>query len=306
MVGWLTDVEGIQVGHWTDGDGATGCTVVVCDPAAVGAVDVRGGAPGTRETDLLRPGGLVQRVDAILLTGGSAFGLAAATGVVRYLEERGRGYPTAAGLVPIVPAAVIYDLATGDARSRPDDAAGFAACEAAQSGPVEEGSVGAGMGAVVARRLGPAGMLRGGVGTARRVTSDGAVVGSLVVVNALGMVYDEQGQPLSGGKIAPGDDVPALFGNSTIGVVATDATLDRLALTRLAAQGQNGLARCIRPVHTQFDGDTLFALSTERRVRGASLEELGELAAAAVVEAVLRAVRHAKPFGGIRSVGAQA
>lgn len=301
MAGWITDVPGILVGHWTDQDAATGCTAVVCDPKAVGAVDVRGGAPGTRETDALRPQGLVQHVDTVLLTGGSAFGLASATGAMRYLEELDRGFPTPGGRVPIVPAAVLYDLTVGNSRVRPNEQSGYLACQAAAHGAVPEGSVGAGAGATVGKRVGLTWAMRGGIGTASRAAHDGTLVGAIVAVNALGDIFDPETNEWVAGCRAPQStpNGPLVYGNTTIGVVATDAPLDRVQLTHLAIQAHNGLARCIRPVHTRYDGDTMFALGTAGRSRGASIEELGALIVEAVIEAVLRAVRRATSLPGI-------
>src|SRR5947209_5110967 len=214
-MGGLTDIAGVTVGHWTDLEAGTGCTVVLCEPAAVAGVDVRGAAPGTRETDLLRPGSLVGRVDAILLTGGSAFGLAAATGVVRFVEEHGRGFPTVAGRVPIVPAAVLFDLGIGRADVRPDDASGYAACLAAGLA-IEEGCVGAGTGATVAKLGGPAGARKSGLGTHAVALADGSVVAALVVVNAVGSIVDPAtGQVVAAPRVVETAEPPLLAGTST-------------------------------------------------------------------------------------------
>ncbi|MBI1886495.1 MAG: P1 family peptidase [Chloroflexi bacterium] len=311
----ITAIEGIAVGHWDDPDAATGCTVVLCPDGAVASADVRGGAPGTRETDLLRPGNLVEQVHAVLLTGGSAFGLDAATGVMRWLEERGAGFPTGAGPVPIVTAAVLYDLSVGRPDVRPDAAAGYAACEAAATGrAIEEGSVGAGTGASVGKALGPERAVKGGVGTACEGTASGVAVAALVAVNCFGEVVDpETGRVIAGPRgekkgfestiealrAAPPAGVFGGVTNSTIGVVATDAALAKAECLRLAAMAQNGLARVVRPAHTQVDGDTLFALATGRSGAAADLTVLGALAARAVERAIVRAVTAAKGLAGV-------
>lgn len=307
LAGGLTDVAGIRVGHATDRRGATGCTVVLCPDGARCAVDVRGGAPGTRETDLLGPGRLVQEVHAICLAGGSAFGLAAADGVMRWLEERGIGFDTGVARVPIVPAAILFDLAVGDPRARPDAAMGYAACEAASPGPVAEGSVGAGTGAVVGSILGPAGARKGGVGTASLRTAGGWTVAALVVLNCYGGVRDPStgrwlvGPPPAAGSAEP-VGWPGAGTNTTLVVVATDAPLDRDRLYRIAQLAQAGLARVVAPVHTLLDGDIAFALATGRRAGEpgpAELLALGDAAAELVARAALRAVREAEPLAGV-------
>lgn len=296
--GDLADVPGVRVGHWSDEVGRTGCTVVLLpDDGAVTAVDVRGAAPGTRETDLLAPDAIVPGVHAVLLTGGSAFGLAAADGVVRRLEERGIGLPTPAGPVPLVPAAVVFDLPTGSAQARPDRDAGHAATLAAEAGgPCGNGRVGAGTGATVGKLLGPDRAAPGGVGTASWRLPGGATVGVVVVVNALGDVVDDDGRVLAGpGTVAHllGAEAPAappLGTNTTLAVVATDLALSKAAAQRLAAVAHDGLARSIRPVHTAYDGDTVFAASTGDR----PLDEATSLVLhAAAVELVAAAVRRA-------------
>lgn len=311
----ITDVPGIRVGHATDLAALTGCTVILPDQPAVAGVDVRGGAPGTRETDLLQAGRLVNEVHAILLTGGSAFGLAAAAGVMRWLEERGRGYKTAFGPVPIVPAAVLYDLGIGRSDRRPDPDMGYAACAAATDGPVEEGNVGAGTGATVGKALGMNFAMRGGLGSASETLPGNVVVGALVVVNCLGDVYD----PVTNARLA-GARAPAggqatdssefikrghasrtgiyLEGlNTTLAVVAVNAQLDKADLTRVAQVAHNGLARTIRPVHTQYDGDTVFALATGGPP--ADVTAISIAAADAVAQATVRAVKKATSAGGI-------
>lgn len=300
--GSICDVPGILVGHATDDIGLTGCTVVLCEAGAVGGVDVRGAAPGTRETDLLRPESTVERVNAIVLTGGSAFGLDAAGGVMQFLEQRGTGYPVRSTVVPIVPGAVIFDLGLGDHRARPDAAMGIAACRAASSEPPAEGSVGAGTGATVGKRRGQASAMKGGVGTASTMV-DGVTIGSLVVVNAVGDVVDETGAVLAGTR--PGgsdpDGQPAVAANTTIGVVATDLPLDKAGATRLAQAAHDGLARAVRPAHTAFDGDTFFALSTTKN--GSRTWPIPPAISAAVTDvvalAICRAVRLARGRGGV-------
>jgi L-aminopeptidase/D-esterase-like protein len=294
----ITDVPGVRVGHWSDLVGRTGCTVVLLpDEGAVAGVDVRGSAPGTRETDLLRPGMLVERAHAICLCGGSAFGLAAADGVMRYLRERGVGFPAGPARVPIVPAAVVFDLGVGSADAHPGPDEGYAASAAAGS-PVAEGRVGAGTGATVGKLLGPDLGSPGGVGSAAVRLPGGAVVGALAVVNAVGDVVGRDGRVLAG--IRDGTDAwrtlleggappRATFGtNTTLGVVATDAALDRMQCQKLAQVAQDALALAIRPAHTMFDGDTVFAVSTG--TAGADMTSLGAAAVEALRTAIERAV----------------
>src|SRR5918911_4916537 len=223
----IASVRGIRVGHWTHLEAGTGCTVVLCEAAESVGVDVRGSAPATRETDLLRPGSLVGRAHAVLLTGGSAFGLDAAGGVMRFLEQRGNGFPTSVGVVPVVPTAAIFDLALGRADVRPDATAGYAACLAART-LVEEGTVGAGTGATVAKMGGPRNRMKGGIGTASRQLIDGSVVAAMVAVNAVGAVYDPltaQGVAMPRGR--PEEEMAATTAgaNTTVGVIATSAML---------------------------------------------------------------------------------
>jgi L-aminopeptidase/D-esterase-like protein len=301
----LTAIDGIRVGHWTNIDAGTGCTVVLCEQGAVAGVDVRGGAPATRETDLLRPGSLVGLAHAIVLSGGSAFGLDAATGVMRYLEERGVGYETAAGPVPIVSAASLYDLNIGR-NERPNADAGYAACEAAGL-TVAEGCVGAGTGATVAKLGGPEGAIKSGIGTACMTLLDGTLVAALVAVNALGSVYD----PNTGDPIAlprsekTGWRFPFATTNTTIGVIATNARLDSLGVNRLASMGHDGMATAIRPSHTLYDGDTLFALSLPApNAAHTDTLALDRAAAAVVAEAIVRGVQAATPMYGYPSAKA--
>ena len=308
--GAITQVRGLEVGQFTDPRRPTGCSVVIARTGAVGGVDVRGAAPGTRETDLLDPANLVGVVHAVLLTGGSAWGLDAAGGVMRWLEEEGVGLYVGSApgqVVPIVPAAVLFDLHLGDARIRPDAAAGYAACQAAGD-EIAQGNAGAGAGATVGKLFGMPYAMKGGIGTAS-VTLEGVTVGALIAVNALGDVVDpaagtpiagartEDGQQLRGSVVAAlaGDKPLALLAgaNTTIGVVATDAPLTKAQCQRLAGAGHDGLARAIRPVHTMSDGDTLFALSTG--MAGAlDFNVLCTMAGEAVARACVNAVRAAQ------------
>ena len=288
----LRDVPGIRVGHWTDADRATGCTVVLApDGGAVAGVDVRGSAPGTRETDLLRPTALVDRINAICLAGGSAFGLAAADGVMRRLAERGIGFATAVRPVPIVPAAILFDLAVGDPDAFPDADAGHAATLAAEANDgTLEGRVGAGTGATVAKLGGMELAQPGGVGSAARRLPDGSVVGALVVCNALGDIHARDGRAL---VTAAGGAVPPPVGNTTLVVVGTDASLDRAGCRKLAELGHDALAIGIRPAHTMFDGDVVFAISTGDGSPSPpeALFVLGAAAVDAIGEAIERSVR---------------
>ena len=308
--GAITQVRGLEVGQFTDPRRPTGCSVVIARTGAVGGVDVRGAAPGTRETDLLDPANLVGVVHAVLLTGGSAWGLDAAGGVMRWLEEEGVGLYVGSApgqVVPIVPAAVLFDLHVGDARIRPDAAAGYAACQAAGD-EIAQGNAGAGAGATVGKLFGMPYAMKGGIGTAS-VTVDGVTVGALIAVNALGDVVDPAtGQPIAGARTEDGQQlrgsvVAALAGdkplallagaNTTIGVVATDAPLTKAQCQRLAGAGDDGLARAIRPAHTRSDGDTLFALSTG--MAGAlDFNVLCTMAGEAVARACVNAVRAAQ------------
>ena len=307
--GSITRVAGIEVGHFTDTRRPTGCTVVMAREGAVAGVDVRGAAPGTRETDLLHPSNLVDKVHAIMLAGGSAWGLEAATGAVRWLEERGVGLDVAVGRLPIVPAAVLFDLLVGDMRIRPDAAAGYAACAAASSADPAEGNVGAGAGAVVGKVFGIQHAMKGGVGTAS-VTVDGVTVGALIACNALGDVIDpDTAQVMAGARTDDGRALrdtrrallrgqppqPLLAGtNTTIGVVATDAILTKVQAHRLAIAAHDGLARSINPVHTMSDGDTLFSLGTGRAGKSLGMMVLATMAAEATARATVRAVQAAR------------
>ena len=295
----LTAIEGITVGHATDTAARTGCTVILCPSGATAGVDVRGAAPGTRETEALRSGRLVQKAHAVLLTGGSAFGLDAAGGVVEYLEARNVGFPAGSVRVPIVPAAVIFDLSVGDAKVRPDREMGYQACQNATDAPVEMGTIGAGTGATVGKAPGvtPA---PGGVGSACVRLDSGLIVAAIAVVNALGNVVDPTtGEILAGGKENGNfvDITERLLDannmvrgtNTTIGVVATNATLTPAEVNRVAEVAHDGMARAIRPAHTMFDGDTLFALATGAHT-DSSMNTVGILAAEVVAEAIVNAV----------------
>ena len=324
----ITDVPGIRVGHHTLGERPTGCTVVLFDSAgAVAGVSQRGAAPGTRETDLLHPLNMVERVNAIVLTGGSAFGLDAAQGAVRWLEERGIGFPTGAGVVPIVPAAVIFDLPFGNnPRIRPTADCGYRAASAATPGAVAEGNVGAGAGATVGklfaffqnplvagRRLMP---MKSGVGTASIVLPNGLVVAALVVVNAVGDVVDPATGKVVAGMRNPDGTLadarlllragvlqhsPRAGENTTLGVVVTNARLTKTQVSRVALMADDGFARAIVPSHTEGDGDTMFAAATGDWGGSASVTQIGALAADVVAEAIVRAVSRADSLGGLGS-----
>jgi len=305
----ITDVLGIEVGHFTDTRRPTGCSVVIARAGAVGGVDVRGAAPGTRETDLLHPSNLVDQVHAVLLAGGSAWGLDAAGGVMRWLEEHGVGYAVQYGLVPIVPAAVLFDLPLGDPSIRPDAQAGYAACAAASRAAPAAGNVGAGAGALVGKLFGIERAMKGGIGSAS-VTVDGVTVGAMVACNALGDVLDPStGRVLAGARTEDGLALldirrailagetprPLLAGtNTTLGVVATDAILTKAQAHRLAQAAHDGLARAINPVHTMSDGDTVFAMGTARTGRTLGMMQLATMAAEATTRAVVRAVLAAR------------
>ena len=317
----LTSLQGILVGHYTDDRRPTGCTVVLCAQGAVAGVDVRGAAPGTRDTDALSPSNTVQEVHGVLLTGGSAYGLDAAGGVMRWLEERGHGFPVGPAIVPIVPAAVIFDLwvddfsesrhvPTQNPRIRPDAQAGYLACQAANSEPVQQGNVGAGAGATLGKLNGPDCAMKGGIGSAS-LCVHGVTVAALVVCNALGDVVDPQtGKLLAGARVSAdsrdlldivkaqlnGHSIskPQAGSNTTIGVVATDAVLTKPQAHRLAQVAHDGLARSIRPVHTPMDGDTLFALGTGTSGQAADMMLLSTLAAEVTAMAVVNAVLAAK------------
>jgi L-aminopeptidase/D-esterase-like protein len=317
MNGTITDVPGIRVGHAHDSQALTGCTVILCEEGAIGGVDQRGGAPGTRETDPLHPLHLVERVHAVVLSGGSAFGLDSATGVVRYLEERGVGFPTPFARVPIVPAAILYDLGLGQPDIRPDAAMGYSACQNASSEPPVEGNVGAGCGASVGKINGVEGAIKAGIGTASLALASGLIIGAVVAVNAFGDVIDpSNGRILAGARAAGVSGEPSRFAdtievmktaqarqpfgtgeNTVIGVVATNAKLTKEGANKVAQMAHDGLARCIRPAHTMLDGDTIFALSLGDVDVDVSVA--GALAAEVFAEAILRGVKAAEAAGGL-------
>jgi L-aminopeptidase/D-esterase-like protein len=315
----LTEVDGLRVGHHTLTERPTGCTIIVVDgPGATGGVAQRGGAPGTRETDLLDPGNLVDAVNAVVLSGGSAFGLDAAQGVVRYLEERGVGFKTSAGVVPIVPAAILFDLGFGgDPKIRPTADCGYRAAAAATDGAVAEGNVGAGAGATLGKVAGRERSMKGGVGSAAIRLPNGLVVGAIVAVNAIGDVVDPAtGQVVAGVRTADGKALadarkllrdgsllraaaPPAAENTTIAVVATNARLSKTDVNRVALMADAGLARAISPAHTIGDGDTVFALATGRWSGEADASIVGALAAEVLAEAIVRAAAQAAGLGGL-------
>ena len=320
----ICDVPGILVGHDTLLDAVTGCTVILCPQPALGAVDVRGGAPATRETDLLSPLCMMREVHAVTLSGGSAFGLEAASGVARALEARGVGYAVGAARVPIVPAASLFDLEIGDSSVRPDAASGARALAAASGGPVAQGSVGAGTGATVGKMAGAALSLKGGVGSASEMMLDGHIIGAIVAVNAVGDIHDpETGSIVAGARNPAGEgwlNTPAVTAipwttggqppipgaNTTIGVIATNAPFSKAGLTKLAQMTHDGYALAIRPVHTPFDGDAIFALSTSTEELAADeamlLAFASGVAARVMARAILKAARAATALGGVPAV----
>ena len=316
LTGAITDVAGIKVGHFTDARRPTGCTVVLTEEGATGGVDVRGAAPGTRETDLLNPMNAVEQAHAVVLAGGSAFGLDAATGVMRYLEEKKIGVKVGASSVPIVPAAILFDLSVGDPRIRPDAEAGYKACQASSNKSPLEGNVGAGAGATVGKLFGMNRAMKSGIGTAS-VKVAGFTVGAIVAVNALGDVLDPRtGTLLAGARTADGkrllDTTRAILrgempdgvqtgASTTIGVIATDARLTKAQTNKTAQMAHDGLARAVGPVHTPADGDTIFALATGRSGKSASVMLIGVLAAEVMAAAIVRAVRSAKGLPGLPS-----
>lgn len=322
----ITDVPGVRVGHAQDEEAITGCTVVLCEDGAVGGVDQRGGAPGTRETDPLRPMHLVQKVHAIVLSGGSAFGLESATGVVRYLEEKGIGFDVRVARVPIVPAAILFDLGIGRSDVRPDAVMGYQSCVNASKEPPVEGNAGAGMGATVGKILGITSAVKAGIGSSSVDVGGGVVVGAIIAVNAFGDVLDpDTGEILAGarpGKLGPiqvGGDATfadtmeimktlagktilkfASRGNTVIGVVATNAELTKEGANKVAQMAHDGIARAVRPAHTMLDGDTLFAISTGRKK--ADVNVIGAFGAQVVAEAIKRAILAAESIEGIPAV----
>lgn len=319
----ITDVPGIEVGQAQDDEALTGCTVVLCRKGAVGGVDVRGGAPGTRETDLLNPINLVDKVHAVVLAGGSAFGLDSASGVMKYLAEQKIGFGVGVTRVPIVPAAILFDLGLGKSPRHPDPEMGYAAASAAKSGVVTEGNVGAGTGATIGKVFGLAGAVKSGLGTASIEIGGGVMVGAIVAVNAFGDVLDPTtGQIIAGArpaKLGPlklggkgqfADTMQvmksltgrtilgiATKSNTVIAVVATNARFDKAQATKVAQMAHDGLARAIRPTHTLLDGDTIFALATGQKKADVSI--VGAYAAEVLARAIVRAVQAAKPAGGL-------
>lgn len=313
--GSITDVAGLKVGHFTLKERPTGCTVILAEGGAVGGVDVRGSAPGTRETDLLNPINTVQQVQAIVLSGGSAYGLDTATGVMRYLEEHGFGFKIGPlGVVPIVPAAILFDLGVGGTKPRPDAEAGYHACVAASSGPVQQGTIGAGAGATIGKMFGPKFAVKSGLGSASiKVGDTGVVVGAIVAVNAVGDVYNPKtGKIVAGARNENGvgfrNSIQEMMhgyrvvrqdgANTTIGCVATNVALEKVQVAKVAQMAHDGLARTINPVHTPADGDTIFALATGAVKTKADHGAIGALAAEAMAQAVVRAVANATGAAG--------
>ncbi len=310
----LTSIPGIRVGHYTDLEGATGCTVLLCPPGTVGAVDVRGGAPGTRETDLLQAHNLVEEVSAVVLSGGSAFGLATADGVMRWHVERGLGYQSRSGvIVPIVPAAILFDLTVGQPGSRPGAEAGYQACEAASSNRVAMGCVGAGTGARIAAIRGNDRASKGGIGSASVTMTNGLTIGAIMAVNSVGNVIGEDGKILAGLRSKAGAGFVSVLAemalmaaetsateNTVIGAVATNGQLTKAQAQKVAQMAHDGIARAVNPAHTMFDGDTLFALATGEMPADPTF--VGAYAAEMVAKAIRRAVRQATALAGIRAI----
>jgi L-aminopeptidase/D-esterase-like protein len=314
--GSLTDVEGLKVGHWTETRRPTGCTVILCEKGATAGVDVRGGAPGTRETDLLRPINSVQQIYGLSLSGGSAFGLDTASGVMKYLDEKGIGYrvgPTM--VVPIVPAAILFDLGVGDWKIRPTAESGYEACKAATGDKVQEGNVGAGAGATIGKMFGPKFSMKAGVGTASiKVGNTGIVVAALVAVNAVGDIYDQRtGQIVAGARAEDGkgfrDTMAAIRGgysvvvpeqgtNTTIGIVATNAKLTKDEATKVAQMAHDGYGRGINPTHTPFDGDTIFCMATGTSSAHVMTGAIGALAADVMATAIMRSATQCEGIAG--------
>ncbi|CAB3930523.1 P1 family peptidase [Achromobacter insolitus] len=311
--GSITQVAGLRVGHYTDTRRPTGCTVIIAEAGATAGVDVRGAAPGTRETDLLNPVNMVEKVHAVVLSGGSAFGLDAASGVMRYLEEKKIGFDVGVAHVPIVPSAILFDLGVGDASIRPDAAAGYQACKSATDAAPQEGNVGAGAGATVGKLYGPKRAMKGGIGSAS-LTVAGVTVGAIVAVNAVGDVVDPAtGRILAGARSADGkmllDTRAAILAGdlpksmrpgtaTTIGLVATDAKLTKAQAQKIAGMAHDGLARTINPIHTMLDGDTIFALGTGTSGKPGNVMLLGVMAAEAMAIAVQRAILSARALEG--------
>jgi L-aminopeptidase/D-esterase-like protein len=316
MNGTLTDVDGLLVGHAVRSERPTGCTVVVARAGAIAGVDVRGAAPGTRETDLLHPLNTVEQVHAVVLSGGSAFGLDVATGVMSWLEGQGIGFPVGDLRVPIVPAAILFDLGVGDGRIRPDAACGREAAASASRAPVPQGNVGAGAGATVGKLYGMARAMKGGLGSASLLLPDGTVVAALVAVNARGDVIDpatgavvagvrtEDGRRLADARalVRRGLPTPGAPGeNTTLGIVATNATLTKVQASLVARMAHDGFARAISPVHTPMDGDTIFARATGQRAGAVDVGLIGAVAADVMAQAIVNAVRQAEALPSLPS-----
>lgn len=321
----ITDISGIAVGHAQNDQALTGCTVILCPEGTTGGVDQRGGAPGTRETDLLRPLHLVNHVDAILLGGGSAYGLDAASGVMKYLEEKGRGIDTGPAKIPIVPAAILFDLAIGDPRIRPDKEMGYQACLNASNTPPAQGNFGAGTGATVGKILGPGQSMKSGIGTAAMEIGNGVIVGAIIAVNAFGdIISPVDGSILAGARTIQKGPIKVGAGevfadtmhvlknmagrtilefaarqNTIIGAVATNAKLNKEEINKVAQMAQNGLAAVVRPAHSMLDGDTIFALATNKKK--ADVNIVGAYAAQVVSQAIINAVKKAIPSDTIPS-----
>lgn len=312
----ITTIPGLKVGHWTDFEGATGCTVILCEAGAVAGVDVRGGAPGTREVALLDPVCTVEKIHGLIFAGGSAFGLAAADGVMRWLEEHNVGYDVGFAKVPIVPAAILFDLPVGRADVRPNAESGYAACKDASCNPVVQGCIGAGTGASVGKLNGIGNAMKGGLGSVSRTLSNGLIVAALVVVNAAGSIVDPTTASVIAGARDPDNGAiiePRLLterilgqrfseldfrgGNTTLAVVATNAALSKSGCTKVARMAHDGLARAINPIHTTIDGDIVFALS--HGTVQAEVGLLGALAADVLADAVVHGIRAATSCYGL-------
>lgn len=303
--GKITDIEGIKVGHANNFEGMTGCTVVIYEEGAVTGVDVRGGAPGTRETDLLKSENMIEKTHAIVLSGGSAFGLDAASGVMRYLEEREVGFDVGVAKVPIVPAAVIFDLNIGNPKIRPNGEMGYQACLNATELEDAQGNVGCGLGATAGKILGNRSAMKSGLGTASMNIED-LWIGAIVVVNSFGNIYDYNSREFLAGSIikeekkiintyealSGKDNIRFAGQNTTIGVIATNALLTKVEANKVAQLGQNGLARSINPIHTMFDGDTVFTMATGKVKADVNL--VGTLASEVMSRAITNAVKSAK------------
>jgi L-aminopeptidase/D-esterase-like protein len=319
-------VPGFRIGHAQNMDALTGCTVIIAEDGAIGGVDQRGGSPGTRETDLLRPMHMVEKVNAVLVTGGSAFGLNAAAGVMQYLEERKLGFDTGVARVPIVPAAVLFDLAIGDSGIRPDNAMGYQACQNAVAGPPAQGNAGAGCGATVGKIFGMAGAMKSGIGYAAVEITPGVFVGAVVAVNSFGDVVNyHNGEIIAGARpvkkagITLGgketfantlDVMRTMTGkaimkfatsqNTTIGAVLTNARLSKEEANKVAQMAQNGFALALRPAHTMLDGDTLFTMASGKKAVDVNI--IGSFAPLAVAQAIINAVKFADSAGGLPAV----